>query len=109
VLQALAEQLAAHWKRCSAETATRLKARETEQARKVEQEQALATATDLSSGWTRRLRGPCLSHFRAETHARRCAGRAHVLSVESCDGREQDMRAGCRPHIDADDKKLKRV
>ena len=109
VLKALAEQLRA-LEAVLAETATRLKARETEQARTLlrhEQALALRTATQ------QRLDAPDFAahapHFALIEAWRAEALGEHTLSVESCDGREQDMRRWLQERIDADDKKLARL
>ena len=109
VLKALAEQLRA-LEAVLAETATRLKARETEQARTLlrhEQALALRTATQ------QRLDAPDFAshapHFALIEAWRAEALGEHSLSVEACDGREQDMRRWLQEHIDADDKKLARL
>jgi uncharacterized protein YPO0396 len=109
VLKALAEQLRA-LEAVLTETATRLKARETEQARTLlKQEQALA----LRAATQQRLDAPDFSaqaqHFALIEGWRAEALGEHTLSVEACDGREQDMRRWLQERIDADDKKLARL
>ncbi len=109
VLKTLAEQLAA-LEAVLADTAARLKARETEQARTLlKQEQALA----LRAATQHRLDAPDFSahaqHFALIESWRAEALGEHTLSVEACDGREQDMRRWLQERIDADDKKLARL
>ena len=109
VLKTLAEQLAA-LEAVLADTAARLKARETEQARTLlKQEQALA----LRAATQQRLDAPDFSaqaqHFALIEGWRAEALGEHTLSVEACDGREQDMRRWLQERIDADDKKLARL
>ncbi len=109
VLKALAEQLRS-LEAVITETATRLKARETEQARTLlKQEQALA----LRAATQQRLDAPDFSahahHFALIEGWRAEALGEHTLSVEACDGREQDMRRWLQERIDADDKKLARL
>ncbi|MCU0919046.1 MAG: ATP-dependent exonuclease SbcCD, C subunit-like protein [Burkholderiaceae bacterium] len=109
VLKALAEQLRS-LEAVLAETATRLKARETEQARtSLKQEQALA----LRAATQQRLDAPDFSahahHFALIEGWRAEALGEHTLSIEACDGREQDMRRWLQERIDADDKKLARL
>ncbi len=109
VLKALAEQLRA-LEAVLTETATRLKAREAEQARTLlKQEQALA----LRAATQHRLEAPDFSahaqHFALIDSWRAEALGEHTLSVEACDGREQDMRRWLQERIDADDKKLARL
>jgi uncharacterized protein YPO0396 len=109
VLKALAAQLGA-LETALADTATRLKEREAEQARTLlKQEQALAlrAATqqrlDAADFATHGLHFDLIESWRAEALG------VHTLSVESCDGREQDMRRWLQERIDADDKKLARL
>jgi uncharacterized protein YPO0396 len=109
VLKALAAHLLL-LEAVGAETARRLKEREAEQSRtllKQEQATALRAATQL-----------CLDAPDFASHATRFAlidgWRAealgeHTLGVESCDGREQDMRRWLQERIDADDRKLARL
>jgi uncharacterized protein YPO0396 len=109
VLKALAEQLRA-LEAVLAETATRLKARETEHARTLlKQEQALA----LRAATQQRLDAPDFpahaQHFALIESWRAEALGEHTLSVEACDGREQDMRRWLQERIDADDRKLARL
>ena len=109
VLKALAGQLLA-LEALLAETVTRLKARETEQARMLlKQEQALA----LRATTQQRLDAPDFAaharHFALIDGWRTEALGEHTLSVEACDGREQDMRRWLQERIDADDKKLARL
>ena len=109
VLKALAGQLLA-LQALLAETVTRLKARETEQARMLlKQEQALA----LRATTQQRLDAPDFAaharHFALIDGWRTEALGEHTLSVEACDGREQDMRRWLQERIDADDKKLARL
>ncbi len=109
VLKALALQLSA-LEAALAETAATLRKREAEQAQTVlKQEQAQA----LRAAAQQRLdAGDFAAHAR---HFERIEGwRAealgeHQLSVESCDGREQDMRHWLQERIDADDKKQARL
>jgi uncharacterized protein YPO0396 len=109
VLKALAAQLGA-LEDALAETNTRLKEREAERARTLlKQEQALA----LRMATQQRLDAPDFAtharHFALIEGWRAEALREHTLSVESCDGREQDMRRWLQERIDADDKKLARL
>ncbi len=109
VLKALAEQLGTV-EAVLTETATRLKARETEQARTLlKQEQALA----LRAATQQRLDAPDFAahaqHFAPIEGWRAEALGEHTLSVEACEGREQDMRRWLQERIDADDKKLARL
>jgi uncharacterized protein YPO0396 len=109
VLTALAAHLAG-LEAALADTATRLKARETEQARTLlKQEQALA----LRAATQQRLDAPDFSahaqHFALIESWRAEALGEHTLSVEACDGREQDMRRWLQERIDADDRKLARL
>ncbi len=109
VLKTLAEQLAA-LEAVLADTAARLKAREADQARTLlRQEQALAlrdsTQQRLDSGdFAAHAR-----HFERIESWRPQALGEHTLSVESCDGREQEMRNWLQTRIDADDKRLARL
>jgi len=109
VLKALAAQLSA-LEEALAETASRLREREAEQVRaQLKQEQARA----LRSAAQERLDAPDFAihsqHFGLIDGWRAQALGEHVLSVESCDGREQDMRRWLQERIDADDKRLARL
>jgi uncharacterized protein YPO0396 len=109
VLTALAAQLAG-LEGVLADTATRLKARETEQARTLlKQEQALA----LRAATQQRLEAPdfaaCAEHFSRIDQWRVEALGEHTLSIEACDGREQEMRRWLQERIDADDRRLARL
>jgi uncharacterized protein YPO0396 len=109
VLTALAAHLAG-LEAALADTATRLKARETEQARTLlKQEQALG----LRAATQQRLDAPDFSahaqHFALIESWRAEALGEHTLSVEACDGREQDMRRWLQERVDADDRKLARL
>ncbi len=109
VLKALAAQLGA-LEAALADTATRLKERESERARTLlKQEQALA----LRAAAQQRLDAPDFAtharHFALIEGWRAEALGEHTLSVESCDGREQEMRRWLQERIDADDKKLARL
>ena len=109
VLQTLAAQLQA-LESALADSATRLKKREAEQA------QAL-----LRQAQARALREQSQQKIDATGFAAQAAyfgliegWRAEALgdaplSVENCDGREQDMRRWLQERIDADDKKLARL
>lgn len=109
VLKALAAQLA-DLEAALADTGKRLKEREAERARTLlKQEQALA----LRAATQQRLDAPDFSahahHFALIEGWRAEALGEHTLSVEACDGREQDMRRWLQERIDADDKKLARL
>jgi uncharacterized protein YPO0396 len=94
----------------SAETATRLKKREAEQAQSLLKQ---AQARQLLAQAQERLAAPGPAdqavHFAAIEAWRPQALGDHTLSVESCDGREQDMRRWLQERIDADDRKLARL
>ena len=109
VLVALAAQLRG-LEAALAETATRLKEREAERARTLlKQEQALA----LRAATQQRLDASDFSahaqHFALIEDWRAPALGEHTLSIEACDGREQDMRRWLQERIDSDDKKLARL
>jgi len=109
VLKALAAQLAL-LEAALAETADRLKAREAEQARALlKQEQARA----LRETTRQRLQAADFAaherHFDLIEGWRAEALGEHVLSVESCDGREQEMRRWLQERIDADDRRQARL
>ncbi|MDP3083734.1 MAG: ATP-binding protein [Rubrivivax sp.] len=109
VLKALAAQLSA-LETALADTVTRLKEREAERARTLlKQEQALA----LRAASQQRLDAPDFAahaqHFALIESWRAQALGEHTLSVEACDGREQDMRRWLQERLDADDKKLARL
>ena len=109
VLKALAAQLGS-LEAVLVETASRLKARESEQARTLlKQEQALA----LRAATQQRLEAPDFAaharYFALIEGWRAEALGEHTLSVEACDGREQDMRRWLQDRIDADDKKQARL
>ncbi len=109
VLKALAAQLSSLGA-VLADTAARLKSREAEQARTLlKQEQALA----LRAATQRRLDAPDFAshaeHFALIEGWRAEALGEHTLSVEACDGREQDMRRWLQERIDADDKRQARL
>ena len=94
----------------AAETAAKLKKREAEQAQTLlRQEQA----QELRAQIEQRLAAPASAdhsaHFAAIESWRGEALGEHTLSVESCDGREQDMRRWLQERIDADDRKLARL
>jgi uncharacterized protein YPO0396 len=63
-----------------------------------EQAQATRLAAPLSEQWEKRLEA-----WRAEALG------DHQLSVESCDNREQDLRAWLQARIDTEDKRLSRL
>jgi uncharacterized protein YPO0396 len=91
-------------------TAARLKEREAEQARsqlKLEQARALRAATqqrlDAPDFADHQQQFGLIEGWRAEALGE------HQLSVESCDGREQDMRRWLQERIDADDKRQARL
>ena len=93
-----------------ADTGALLKKREAEQAQTLlKQEQARS----LRAGVQQRLDAPDFGlqapHFGLIESWRAEALGSHTLSVESCDGREQDMRRWLQERIDADDKKLARL
>ena len=109
VLKALVAQLNS-LETALADTSTRLKEREAERARTLlKQEQTLA----LRAATQQRLDAPDFSthaqHFALIEGWRAQALGEHTLSVEACDGREQDMRRWLQERIDADDKKLARL
>jgi uncharacterized protein YPO0396 len=109
VLKALAAQLAA-LEQALEDTGRRLKEREAEQARTLlRQEQA----RNLREQAQQRLDAPDFAaqsaHFVHLEGWRDEALGDHALSVESCDGREQEMRRWLQERIDADDKKLARL
>lgn len=109
VLKALAAQLQA-LEATLAKTAEQLKKREAEQAQTLlkqtqalalrEQVQALLDAPDFATH---------AEHFALIEGWRPEALGEHTLSVEACDGREQDMRRWLQERIDADDKKQARL
>ena len=109
ILKTLASQLQA-LESASGDTATSLKKREAERA------QTLLKQTqthDLRALARQRLDAPDaaahVAHFARIEGWRAEALGQHQLSVESCDGREQDMRRWLQERIDADDKKLARL
>ena len=109
VLKMLAAQLAA-MEAALADTAARLKEREAEQARTLLKQELART---LRSATQQRLDAPdfaaqALQFDLIESWRTKALGE-HVLSVESCDGRENDMRRWLQDRIDADDKKLARL
>ena len=109
VLKALAAQLAV-LEATLADTVVLLKKREAEQAQTLlKHEQALA----LRSATQQRLDAPDFGthaqHFGLIENWRAEALGEHTLSVESCDGREQDMRRWLQERIDADDKRQARL
>ena len=92
------------------ETSAKLKKRELEQA----QAQLRQTQTlDLRAQARQQLDAPGFAqhavHFESIESWRAEALGEHALTVESCDGREQDMRRWLQERIDADDKKLARL
>ena len=109
VLKTLAAQLAV-LETALADNATRLKKREAEQAQtQLKQEQALA----LRAATQQRLDASDFAghaqHFALIESLRAEALGEHTLSVEACDGREQDMRRWLQERIDADDKRQARL
>jgi uncharacterized protein YPO0396 len=109
VLKALAAQLS-DLETALAATAARLKEREAEQARsqlKLEQARALRAATqqrlDAPDFADHQQQFGLIEGWRAEALGE------HQLSVESCDGREQEMRGWLQTRIDADDKRQARL
>jgi uncharacterized protein YPO0396 len=109
VLKALTEQLKG-LEAALVQTTQKLKDREAEQARTLlKQEQAVA----LRQVTQQRLDAPDFAghaaHFGAIEGWRHEALGEHQLSVESCSGREQEMRRWLQDRIDADDKKLARL
>jgi uncharacterized protein YPO0396 len=109
VLKVLAAQLAA-LEAALADTAGRLKEREAEQTRaQLKQEQARGQRAVAQQ----RLDAPDVAahavHFGLIESWRAEALGEHALSVESCDGRAQDMRRWLQERIDADDKRLARL
>ena len=109
LLKTLAAQLRA-LEDASADTAAKLKKRESEQAQTLLRQ---TQAKDLLAQAAERLEAPGhaghAAHFPAIDAWRAEALGEHQLSVESCDGREQDMRRWLQERIDADDKKLARL
>jgi uncharacterized protein YPO0396 len=112
LLKTLAAQLQAA-DAASTDSAAKLKKREAEQA---QSELRLAQAHDLRVQAQHRLDAPRAtdSASHAAHLARIDSWRAealgeHQLSVESCDGREQDMRRWLQERIDADDRRLARL
>ena len=109
VLKAMAAQLG-ELEAALAGTSTRLKEREAERARTLlrqEQAQALRAATQQRLD-TADFAAQAL-HFRSIDVWRTQALGEHLLSVESCDGREQDLRRWLQERIDADDKRQARL
>ena len=109
VLKLLAAQLSG-LEAALADTAGRLKEREAERARALlKQEQTLA----LCAATQQRLDAPDFAahaqHFALIEGWRAEALGEHTLSVEACEGREQDMRRWLQERIDADDKRLARL
>jgi uncharacterized protein YPO0396 len=109
VLKTLAAQLTA-LEAAARDTATRLKDREAERARTLlKQEQGVT----LRAATQQRLEAPDFAshepHFAMIEAWRAEALGEHTLSVEACDGREQDMRRWLQERIDADDRKLARL
>ena len=109
VLKALTVQLQAV-ESALADTTTKLKKREAEQAQTLLKQ---AQAKELRAQAQQRLDAPefaaQVQHFGLIEGWRGAALGEHQLSVESCDGREQDLRRWLQERIDADDKKLARV
>ena len=109
ILKTLAAQLQA-LEAASADTAAKLKKREADQAQTLLKQ---TQATELRAQLAERLDAPDhaehTTHFAAIDSWRAQALGEHQLSVESCDGREQDMRRWLQERIDADDKKLARL
>ena len=109
VLKALAAQLSA-LEAALAATAAKLKDREAEQARaQLKQEQAVA----LRAAVQQRLEAADFAVHqvlfdRIESWRAEALGE-HQLSVESCDGRQQEMRDWLQGRIDADDKRQARL
>ena len=92
------------------DTSTKLKKREAEQAQTLLKQ---AQAGELRAQAQQRLDAPDFAALSAAFEQierwRSAALGEHQLSVESCDGREQDMRRWLQERIDADDKKLARL
>ena len=109
ILKTLAAQLQA-LEAASADTAAKLKKREAEQAQALLRQ---TQARDLRAQAAERLAAPGYAghaaNFPAIESWRAEALGEHPLSVESCDGREQEMRRWLQERIDADDKKLARL
>jgi uncharacterized protein YPO0396 len=109
VLKALAEQLSA-LESSFANTTARLKEREADRARallKQEQAQALRATTQReldAAGFAVHAQ-----HFVVIESWRAAALGEHTLTIESSDGREQDLRRWLQERIDADDRKLARL
>lgn len=109
VLKALAAQLAA-LEAALADTGGRLKKREAEQAQtQLKQSQALALREQVQAVQAAPNFQAHAQHFERIEGWRAEALGEHTLSVEACDGREQDMRRWLQERIDADDKKLARL
>jgi uncharacterized protein YPO0396 len=106
LLQTLTQQLAA-LEPVLAATADKLKQREADQARTLlKQEQAVAMMTQAQQIL---LSAAHAMHIEMIDGLRSQALGEHLLSVESCDHREQDMRRWLQEQIDAEDKKLARL
>jgi len=109
VLKALSAQLAA-LEQARDETGRRLKDREAEQARTLlKQEQAKVLREQAQQRLDAPDFGAQAAHFGQLEVWRAEALGEHQLSIESSDGREQDMRRWLQERIDADDKKLARL
>ena len=109
VLKTLAAQLQL-LEAALADTGAKLKKREAEQAQTLLKQ---SQAKDSKAQAQQRLDAPEFAaqatHFGLIEGWRAEALGEHQLSVESCDGREQDMRRWLQERIDADDKKLARL
>lgn len=109
VLKALAAQLSA-LEAALAATAAKLKEREAEQARaQLRQEQAVALRATVRQRLEAADFGSHQQHFGLIEGWRAEALGEHQLSVESCDGRQQEMRDWLQGRIDADDKRQARL
>jgi len=109
LLKTLAVQLQAA-ESAGADTAARLKKREADQAQSLlKQVQARELRAQAQHTLDAGEYASHAAHFTAIENWRAEALGAHALSVESCDGRAQDMRRWLQDRIDADDKKLVRL
>ena len=109
LLRTLAAQLAA-LEAALADTGTKLKTREAEQAQSLlKQQQATALRAQQQLLLDAPAAQAAAQHFHTIASLRDQALGEHPLSVESCDHREHEMRRWLQEHIDAEDKKLARL
>ena len=109
VLKALAAQLQT-LEATQRDTGDKLKAREAEHAKAgLRQQQATALREQAQQVLDSPAAKAAAPHFETIDALRPQALGEHVLSVESCDAREQEMRRWLQEHIDAEDKKLARL